>query len=113
MPASHTARNLPKSFYDLIEVSEKPVLVDFWAQWCGPCKMVSPIIQRIASEYSGKLLTVKINVDEKQHIAGRFEIKSIPTIALFFKGQEIMRLQGALPYEKLKREIERNWPVSA
>jgi thioredoxin 1 len=110
MPASNTASDLPKSFFDLIEVSEKPVLVDFWAQWCGPCRMVSPIIQRIASEYSGKLLTVKINVDEKQHIAGRFEINSIPTIAMFYKGQEIMRLQGALPYEQLKREIERHLP---
>ncbi len=103
--------NLPKSFLELIRVSDKPVLVDFWAEWCGPCRMVSPLIRKIAGEYKGKLLTVKINVDRKQHIAGKFEVQSIPTIIMFWKGRPIMRLEGALPYDVLKSRIDEHIPV--
>lgn len=104
------AEKLPPSFFDLINQSEKPVLVDFWAQWCGPCRMVSPAISRIASELKERLLTVKVNVDLKQHVAARYEITSIPTIMLFHKGVALMRLTGAYPYETLKREIEKALP---
>ncbi len=99
--------SLPKSFDELINQSEKPVLVDFWAEWCGACKMVSPTIQRIASEYKGRLLTVKVNVDQKPHISGRYQITGIPTIMMFYKGQILMRVSGALPYEALKAEVEK------
>jgi thioredoxin len=105
-----TDDNLPKSFFDLIEQSEKPVLVDFYADWCGPCKVVSPIIERIAREFAGKLLTIKIDVDKKQEIALKYEVQAIPTIMMFFKGKAIMRLQGAHPYESLRSNVESSLP---
>ncbi len=101
---------LPPSFEDLILKSEKPVLVDFYAEWCGPCKMVSPAIQRLAVENRGRLLTIKIDTDKKQAIARKYEIASIPTIMLFHKGKVLMRLSGAYPYESLRTEIEKVFP---
>jgi thioredoxin 1 len=101
---------LPKSFFDLIKTSEKPVLVDFWAEWCGPCRMVSPTVEKIAKEYKGKLLTIKVNVDEKQHVAAQYQVQSIPTIMMFWKGEPVMRLAGAQPYDAIKSQIEENWP---
>jgi thioredoxin 1/thioredoxin 2 len=104
--------SLPKSFDELINQSEQPVLVDFWAEWCGACKMVSPTIRRIASEYKGRIFTIKVNVDQKPHISGKYQITSIPTIMMFYNGQILMRISGALPYEALKVEIEKNLAVS-
>ena len=97
--------NLPKTFDQLIAEAELPVLVDFWAEWCGPCRMVSPVVERIASAYKGRLLTVKVNIDKKPHVAARYQIQSIPTIMLFKKGQPVMRQTGALPYEALVSQI--------
>jgi thioredoxin len=101
---------LPPGFEDLIRTSDLPVLVDFYADWCGPCKMVSPVIARLAGEYKGRLVTVKINTEKKQAIAARYSIQSIPTIMLFHKGKELMRLSGAYPYESLKAELEKKLP---
>ena len=101
---------LPKSFDELINNSDLPVLVDFYADWCGPCKMVSPVIARLAKEYRNRLTTVKINTEKKPAIAGRYSIQSIPTIMLFYKGKQLMRLQGAYPYESLKAELEKSLP---
>ncbi len=103
-----TQHELPKSFNELIQNSDIPVLVDFWAEWCGPCRMVSPVIQQLAQEYKGKLLTIKVNVDHKQHVAAQYQISSIPTIMMFHKGKTLMRVAGALPYHALKSEIEKN-----
>jgi thioredoxin 1 len=97
-------RNLPKSFHELIATSSIPVLVDFYADWCGPA------IKRIAKEYSGRLLTVKIDIDIKKEVAGQFNIQSVPTIMMFFKGKELLRLTGAHPYETIKSNIELFWP---
>ena len=102
---------LPKSFFQLIEASDKPVLVDFWAEWCGPCRMVAPVVERLAREYAGRLLAVKIDVDRKPEVASRFEVQSIPTIMMFWKGRAVMRLQGAQPYEALRRAVEASWPA--
>jgi thioredoxin 1 len=112
MSAAHENR-LPGSFFDLIRTSERPVLVDFWAEWCGPCRIVSPAIERLACEFSGRLLTVKVNVDRKPKVAEAFQVQGIPTIVLFWKGEPRMRLTGAYPYEEIRRNIEENWPREA
>ena len=101
---------LPPKFEELIQSSEVPVLVDFYADWCGPCKIVSPVIARLAGEYRGRLVTVKINTEKKQALSLKYSIQSIPTIMLFYKGQQLMRLQGAYPYEALKAELEKHLP---
>lgn len=98
---------LPRSFNELVQQSDLPVLVDFWAEWCGPCRMVAPVIERIAAEYKGRLRVVKINVDDKQHVAAQYGIQSIPTIMLFNKGDILMRQSGALPYDALRAQIDR------
>ena len=100
----------PRSFFDLIKTSEKPILVDFYADWCGPCKMVSPAIEKVAKDFSGKIMTVKINVDKSQAAAAKYMIRSIPTIMLFKNGKDVMRLTGAQPYEVIKAEVQKNLP---
>jgi thioredoxin 1 len=101
---------LPKSFHDLIATADKPVLVDFWAEWCGPCRMVSPAVERIAHEFAGRLLTVKINIDQKPDIAAQYAVQSIPTIILFRQGQPVVRMVGAQSYEEIRRQIEGHLP---
>ena len=104
------ANGLPASFFELVRVAHMPVLVDFWAEWCGPCRTVSPAIERLAHEYSGRLLTVKVNVDRRPQVAQAYEVQGIPTIMLFWKGEARMRLTGAYPYEAILENIEQNWP---
>jgi len=105
-----TKQALPPSFNDLVRESDRPVLVDFYADWCGPCKMVSPAIQRLASESKGRFLTVKVDTDRRQGLARQYGITGIPTIMLFHKGRVLMRLSGAYPYEALKTEIAKALP---
>ncbi len=100
-------KSIPKSFEALIVQSELPVLVDFWAEWCGACRTVSPTIKRIAAELKGRILTVKVNVDKKPHVSAKYQISAIPTIMMFHRGEILMRLEGALPYEQLKADIEK------
>jgi len=76
---------------------ETPVLVDFWAEWCGPCRMVAPVLEQIAAEQSGKLKIVKLNVDENQQTAYKFQVQSIPTFILFKNGKMADRMLGAMP----------------
>jgi thioredoxin len=107
------AQALPPRFAELVRVSSTPVLVDFWAEWCGPCRTVSPSVERIAREWAGRLLTVKVNVDRRPAIAQRYDVQGIPTLVLFWKGAELMRLTGAYPYEEITRAIEESWPRGA
>ncbi|MGN6346531.1 MAG: thioredoxin [Candidatus Nitrosocosmicus sp.] len=79
--------------------SEKPVFVDFWAEWCGPCRMVGPVVEQIAQTHSDKIKVVKLNVDENQDIAMKYGVQSIPSLMVFNKGKEINRTVGAAPKE--------------
>ncbi len=100
-------KELPKSFNRLIQDSEKPVLVNFFATWSNPCKVVSPLINKIAKEYSGKIISVRINIDKHRYVSTKYYVQDIPTIMLFFKGKELMRITGGQSYEYYKEQIEK------
>jgi thioredoxin 1 len=86
--------------------SDVPVLVDFWAEWCGPCRMVAPVVEEIASEKAGALKVFKLNVDENPETARRYKVMSIPTLMVFAKGDEQKRLVGARGKNQLLQEVE-------
>ena len=89
---------------DVLQSSE-PVLVDFWASWCQPCRMVAPVVEEIASENSGKLKVLKLDVDENQNTAMQFNVSSIPTLILFKDGQPVERMVGFSPKDRLLSKI--------
>ncbi len=82
------------------------VLVDFWAEWCGPCKMIAPVLEKISQERAGKLKIVKVNTEQEQELAYRYSISSIPTLMLFKNGQKLNQLSGALPKPQLEKWID-------
>ena len=94
---------------DVIEASKtQPVIVDFWADWCRPCHMLSPTVEDIAREHAGKIKVVKINVDENMDSPGRFNIRGIPTLLVFKGGQVADQIVGAVPKEQIEKVIERH-----
>jgi len=108
MANSNVAQVSDASFDGDILKSEVPVLVDFWAPWCGPCRSVAPIVDDLANEYAGKLKVAKINVDESTEVAMRYQITSIPTFIVFKNGEVADRALGALPRSEFVKLIDRN-----
>jgi thioredoxin 1 len=94
------------NFEELVLQSDKPVLVDFWAEWCGPCRMVGPIVQEIGQDYDGQVVVGKLDVDSNPGVSAKFGIRNIPTI-LFFKGGQVVDKQvGAVPKQILVNKLE-------
>jgi thioredoxin 1 len=100
------------SFEGAVLQSEKPVLVDFWAAWCGPCRMLAPTIEAIAEEYSESATVVKLNVDDNRSATATYGIKGIPTLILFSGGREVERMVGANSIGSISRMIERGLSAS-
>lgn len=112
--AAHAAGSRPAApvtvsdatFYGEVLNSELPVLVDLWAPWCGPCRIIAPVVERIAHDYAGRLKVAKLNVDENPRTAGMFQVQSIPTLLVFRGGQVIDRIIGAAPEPMLRQRVD-------
>ena len=100
-----------KDFQQFVLDSPSPVVVDFWAPWCGPCRMVSPRVEELSREYEGRVRFAKMNTDDNEMTAAQFGIQSIPTLVIFNNGREVNRLVGFAPKEQLKRQIDRSLAV--
>ncbi len=101
-------RTLPgKEFKAVVLDSSIPVLVDFWAPWCGPCRMVAPVVDEIAQQYDGKVKVVKLNTDENPAVASQYGIRSIPTLMIFKEGQRVDMVVGAVPKTTLASTLEK------
>ena len=95
------------SFTEQVLESEIPVLVDFWAPWCGPCRMVAPVVEEIAEQYDGQVKVVKLNTDENPQVASQYGIRSIPTLMIFKGGQRVDMVVGAVPKTTLANTLEK------
>src|SRR5213083_2530629 len=111
MAETHTVREVDDNeFQSVVLDAETPVMVDFWAPWCGPCRIVSPIVEKIATELPGRLKLVKVNSDDAPNLSRQFGIRSIPTLVLIDHGKEVARVTGALPAPALRSWVDQHLP---
>lgn len=96
-----------KTFLDLIKNAQVPVLVDFYADWCGPCKTLSPIVQEVSSALQGRVKVIKVNVDKNQIASMKYEIRGVPTLILFRKGNILWRQSGVMSKRELQQTVEK------
>jgi thioredoxin len=96
------------NFHPLVELSQLPVLLDMWAEWCGPCHMLAPTVKELANELVGRVIVAKLNVDENPETAARFNVRSIPTLLLLKNGQEVDRIIGVQPKTEILRIISKH-----
>jgi thioredoxin 1 len=108
MPSDGVVVGTDSNWNKEVEQSSVPVVVDFWAPWCGPCRMVSPVIEKLASKYSGRVKVVKVNVDDNQTLAMKYNIMSIPTVMIFKEGKVVDQAIGAAPSEFYERLLTKN-----
>ena len=108
MPPLNIVTLTDANFKEEVLDSYMPVLVDFWAEWCGPCRMVGPVVEEIAKEQAGKLKVAKVDVDANPSMTGRFGIAGIPTLILFKGGQEVDRIVGFMPKQALWSKVSRS-----
>jgi thioredoxin 1 len=95
------------NFNDQVLQSAQPVLVDFWAEWCGPCKMIAPVLDELATEYGGKVKIAKVNIDEHQNLAAQYRVTAIPTLLVFKGGQVVEQMVGAKSKRDLKASLDK------
>ena len=104
--AGKTVAVTDSDFEQRVLKSETPVMVDFWAPWCGPCRAVAPVLEELAGEYEGKVVIAKVDVDANQRYAGQFGVMAIPTMIIFKNGKQVERIEGAGPKSMYKTKLE-------
>jgi thioredoxin 1 len=105
--ASHSTLHLTEAAFDQALAEQQiPVIVDFWAEWCGPCKAIAPALEELATEYAGRVTIAKVNVDEHPGLAARFQVRSIPTLLFFKAGQVVDQVIGAVPKAQIKKRLD-------
>jgi len=107
MASSNIVTLTQESFANEVLQSPTPVLVDFWAEWCGPCKMITPVLNELADEYAGRVKIGKVNIDDHQGLATAYGVRAIPTLLMFQKGQVVEQLVGARSKRDLKASLDR------
>jgi thioredoxin 1 len=107
MAAANILTLTQENFETEVLKSSRPILVDFWAEWCGPCKMIAPILDELATEYDGKVLIGKVNIDEHQSLAAQYGVRAIPTLLIFKQGQVAEQIVGLKSKRDLKASLDR------